>query len=262
MGSAEVQGRLWSEAPEDWLENERFGIPFYEAVFAALRVTAGMRLLDIGCGAGLALSMARERGAVVSGIDAASGLLEVARRRLPEVELRQGDIESLPYPDGSFDVVTSFNAVQFAADPTAALHEAARVTRRNGKVAVVTWGDAENCDIRFVLAAVAPLMPEAPPGAPGPFALSAPGRLGQFATAAGLRPEETVDVSAPFTFDDLEAALRIQLSAGPLRRAIQHSGEDVVRKAVSEAFAAFRRSDGSYRLENQFRYLIAAPIDS
>ncbi|HLX87704.1 MAG TPA: class I SAM-dependent methyltransferase [Acidimicrobiales bacterium] len=260
MGSAEMQGKIWSEAPEDWLENERFGIPFYEAVFSALGIQRGTRLLDIGCGAGLALTMARDRGAKVSGIDAAPGLLEVARRRLPETELLQGEIESLPYPDGSFDVVTSFNAVQFAADPVNALREAARVTAEGGRVALVTWGDPERCDIRFVLAAVAPLMPSPPPGAPGPFALSAPGKLEELAVAGGLRPEKGADVPAPFTFNDLDVALRIQLSAGPFRRAMAHSGEDVVRKAVADAFSAFRQPDGSYRLHNEFRYLIAEPV--
>jgi len=60
-----------------------------------------------GCGAGLATQMAVERGASVTGIDAAEALLTVARRRLPEADLRYGDLEKLPYPDGSFDVVTS-----------------------------------------------------------------------------------------------------------------------------------------------------------
>lgn len=260
MGSAEVQGKLWGAVPEDWVDNERFGIPFYEAVFGALGLQEGTSVLDLGCGAGLALTMARDRGASVAGIDAASGLLAVARRRLPGVELLQGDIESLPYPDASFDVVTSFNAVQYAADPVAALQEAARVTKSGGHVAIVTWGNAERCDIRFVLTAVAPLMPAPPPGAPGPFALSEPGRLEEFARTAGLQPERAADVPTPFTFDDLDAALRIQLSAGPLQRAIEHSGEDVVRKAVAEAFAAFRRPDGSYRLENEFRYLVSVVL--
>jgi SAM-dependent methyltransferase len=260
MGSAEMQGKLWSEAPEDWVENEAFAIPFYEAVFNAVGIHEGTTLLDVGCGAGLALTMARTKGAAVAGIDAAPGLLEVARRRLPGVELLQGDIESLPYPDGSFDVVTAFNSVQFAADPGAALREAARVTKRNGHVAIVTWGDAGSCDIRFILGAVAPLMPAPAPGQPGPFALSAPGKLAEFALAAGLQPTRSSDVATPFTFTDLDAALRIQLSAGPLRRAIGHSGEDIVRKAVAEAFADFRQPDGSYRLENVFRYLVATPI--
>lgn len=256
MGSAEVQGKLWGAAPEAWVENERFGIPFYEAVFEATDVGPGTRLLDVGCGAGLATVMAKERGAKVVGIDASKGLLEVARRRLPDEDLRIGDVESLPYGDATFDVVTSFNAVQFAADPVAALREARRVAVAGGKVALVTWGAAERCDIRFILAAIRPLMPPAPAGAPGPFALSEPGKLQALAQSTGLKPIDEADVAAPFVFSDKEAALRIQLSAGPLRRAIEHSGEEAVRDAVAAAFEQFEQGDGSYQLENEFRYLV------
>ena len=56
-------------------------------------------------------------------------LLEIARERLPEADLRQGDLEALPYADDSFDAVTAFNSVQYAGDPAAALREIRRVAR-------------------------------------------------------------------------------------------------------------------------------------
>ncbi len=67
--------------------------------------------MDAGCGAGLALQLAHKRGATVTGLDAATA------------DLREGELEALPYPDDSFDTVTAFNAVQYAADPVAALRE-------------------------------------------------------------------------------------------------------------------------------------------
>jgi SAM-dependent methyltransferase len=254
-----VQGPLWGAAAEDWLDNERFTIPLYEAVFDAVELGPGVRLFDVGCGAGLALQMAAERGASVTGIDASEGLLEVARRRLPDADLRQGDLEDLPFPDDSYDVVTSFNAVQFAADPLVALSEAKRVAVPGGKVVIVTWGDPERCGTRHILAAAAPLLPPAPPGAAGPFALSAPGKLEELASTAGLTPERAADVDAPFTFASLDEAVRIQMSAGPLQRAAEHSGEAATRQALAEAFVATaRQDDGSYRHDNVFRYLITA----
>jgi trans-aconitate methyltransferase len=66
-------------------------------------ITRGTRLLDVGCGAGLALQLAAKRGATVAGFDASAGLLEVARERVPEADLRQGDVETLPCPDGGFE---------------------------------------------------------------------------------------------------------------------------------------------------------------
>ncbi len=257
MGSSEVQGKLWGAAAEDWVDNERFGIPFYEAVFDAVELGAGVRLLDLGCGAGLAMTMAAQRGATVAGIDAAEGLLEVARRRLPEADLRRGDLEELPYADDSYEVVTCFNSVQFAADPVAALREARRVAVPGGKVAIVTWGDPERCETRVVLAAIAALLPPPPPGGWGPFALSAPGRLEELASAAGLATQQAGEVAAAFTFPDLDEAVRIQMSAGPLQRAIEHAGEAATRQALIDAFAGARQDDGSYRHENVFRYLVA-----
>lgn len=257
MGSSEVQGRLWGAAPRDWLENEPFSVPLYEAVFAALAIGAGVRLLDAGCGAGLALQMAAARGATVSGIDAAEALLEVARERVPDADLRHGDLEELPFADDAFDVATSFNAVQYAAAPGVALGEIRRVVRPGGAVAIVTWGDPERCDTRAVLAAVGSLLPPPPPGAVGPFALSAPGRLEEFATSAGLRAERAAEVPAPFTFSSLDDAVRIQISAGPLQRAVEHAGDEATRRTLREAFAPAVRADGSICHQNVFRYLIA-----
>ena len=51
MGSAQVQGTLWGAAAREWSElNEPFSTPFYEAVFDAIAVGPGMKLLDAGCG--------------------------------------------------------------------------------------------------------------------------------------------------------------------------------------------------------------------
>jgi SAM-dependent methyltransferase len=258
MGSSDVQGKLWGAASSDWIENEKFCVPLYEAVFDAVDLAPRRRMLDVGCGAGLALQMAASRGAVVTGIDASEGLLGVARSRLPDADLRQGDVESLPFDDDSFDLVTSFNAIQFATDPAAALREAKRVLAPNGQLAIVTWGDYGRCDIRWVFSEIGKLVPPPPPGAEGPFALSAPGMLETMVTAVGLSPVAAADVAAPFTFPDLDSAIRIQLSAGPLQRCVQIAGEEATRRALTNAFALARKDDGTYRLENEFRYLVAS----
>ena len=136
-------------------------IPFYDAVFDAIGVGPDARLLDVGCGAGLALTLAAKRGAVVAGLDAAEGLLEVARDRLPEDDIRLGDLEELPYADATFTAVTSFNAVQYATDPVRALRELARVTVPGSPVAIVTWGDPARSQMREVLGAIGGLLPPA-----------------------------------------------------------------------------------------------------
>ena len=83
----------------------------YVALHHQLAVGPGHRLLDMACGAGLALELAAVVGATCSGIDASPRLIAVARDRNPHADLRVGDIQDLPWPDASFDVVTSFRGI-------------------------------------------------------------------------------------------------------------------------------------------------------
>lgn len=258
MGSSQVQGELWGAAATDWAQlTEPAMTPVYEAVFDAVGVGSDTRMLDAGCGAGLALQLAHARGATVCGLDAAAGLLAVARERVPRADIRQGELEDLPYEDGSFDVVTAFNSVQFAAEPVAALRELRRVGTSGAQVAVVTWAEPERCETRTVLAAIGGLLPPPPPGAGGPFALSAPGKLEELLSAAGLIPQRAQEVPAPFVYPDLDTAVRAQLSAGPSRKAIEHIGREATANAVRAALTASKKPDGTYRQDNAFRYVIA-----
>ncbi|NOT45100.1 MAG: class I SAM-dependent methyltransferase, partial [Acidobacteria bacterium] len=141
-GTAAANGPLWGVRADDWAGiQEGQCRPVYDAALARAGVGPGTRYLDVGCGAGMAARMAADRGALVSGLDASAPLLTVARTRLPDADLRQGDIEALPFPDDAFDVVTGFNAFQFAGAPGAALAEARRVAVPGGTVVVMTWGD-------------------------------------------------------------------------------------------------------------------------
>jgi SAM-dependent methyltransferase len=258
MGSAEMQGKLWGPGARDWSElNEPACAPFYEAVFDAIAVGPGMGLLDAGCGGGFALQLAAKRGATVTGFDACAPLLDIARERVPGADIRQGDLESLPFADHAFDAITAFNSVQYAADPAAALRELRRVARPGARVGILTWGAPERCESRVILAAIGGLLPPPPPGAGGPFALSVPGKLEQLAATAGLAPEQADEVPTPLIYPDLDTAVRTQLSSGPARLAIEHAGEPSVREALAAAFAGSRQPDGSYRQDNSFRYLIA-----
>ena len=94
-------------------------------------------VLDCGCGAGRFLRLAAARGATVAGIDAAVDL-EIAAERTPEADLRVGDLEDLPWGDGSFDFVTGFSSFQFADDKPRAPAEARRVARRQVVVVIPT----------------------------------------------------------------------------------------------------------------------------
>jgi SAM-dependent methyltransferase len=257
-GTAPIQAPLWGARAEDWAQwQEPTAAPLFEAVLREAGVGKDTAFLDVGCGAGLAGRLAADRGARVSGIDATPELIAIARRRLPEGDYRVEEMEELPYPDASFDLITGFNSFQYAARPAAALSEAARVVRHGGRVALAVWGRQEDCEAADYLAALGRCLPPPPPGAPGPFALSEPGCLEARATEAGLSIERRSEAHCPFAYPDLATALRGLLSAGPAVKASQHSGEERVRAAVTDALRPYATPSGGYRMENTFVFLIA-----
>ncbi|MCL4863761.1 MAG: methyltransferase domain-containing protein [Caldilineaceae bacterium] len=259
MGTAQVQGSLWGARPQDYAEIvEPFTRPLYEAVFQAAEVGAGTRLLDVGCGPGLAAQLASVCGAYVAGLDAAETSLAIARKRTPEGDFRAGEMEDLPWADNTFDIVTGFNAFQYAADVVNALREARRVAKPGGRVAMAVWGRAEDCETVATVTALRQFLPPPPPGAPGPFALSAPGRVEGLLQQAGLAPLTSGEVDCPFEFPDLETAVCGHMSAGPAAVAIRQAGAEAVQHAIAESLASFRTSEGGYRQRNRFRYVIAA----
>ena len=115
-GSAERWGPAWGSRANDWAANEEQQLPTYTTALDEIGLTAGQRVLEVGCGSGVFLRAAADRGASVFGLDASPALLELARARVPEADLRVGDLQFLPYSDDSFNVVAGFNAFFFAAD--------------------------------------------------------------------------------------------------------------------------------------------------
>ena len=107
-----ANGELWGHRAQDWATYQEASIaPVFDAVLERTGVREGTRLLDIGCGAGLAAAKASALGAVVAGLDASSAMIDIARSRLPAADFRVGDLQDLPFQDRSFDLVTNFNAI-------------------------------------------------------------------------------------------------------------------------------------------------------
>ena len=106
-------------------------------------VAKGMRVLDIGCGTGVAAITAARMGARVKAADLTPQLLEKARvnSQVAEVEVEwlEADVEQLPFADGEFDVVLSQFAHMFAPRPEVAIAEMLRVLRPGGTIAFSTW---------------------------------------------------------------------------------------------------------------------------
>jgi SAM-dependent methyltransferase len=256
-GAAEQQGELWGARADAWARQEAQQTPIYEEILARTGAGDGMTVLDVGCGSGVFLRAAADRGAEVFGLDASEPLVDIARERVPEADIRVGDIQFLPHEADRFDLVTGFNAFQFAVDFAAAVREAGRVAKPGAQVVIQVWGRAERCDLTAMLQAVGPFLPGRLPTGPGGRAFSDAGVLEAIATEAGLTPETTGDIVSAFEYPTQEDMVRTMLSAGMVVLAARTSGEEAVREAIVESLAPFRTSTGSFRLENEWHYLIA-----
>ncbi|MFN8149648.1 MAG: methyltransferase domain-containing protein [Solirubrobacterales bacterium] len=117
--------------------------PASATVVASVGVGEGDGVLDVATGTGNAALVAAALGAEVTGLDLTPKLIEVARRRAQEAELRveflEGDAENLPFDDDSFDRVVSVFGVMFAPDQQRAADELARVCRPGGRIGVCAW---------------------------------------------------------------------------------------------------------------------------
>ena len=256
MGTALVEGELWGAKAREWAELcEPVSRPAWPILFEKLGVGPGMRLLDMGCGAGGALQFARNLGAEVAGVDASAALLEIARERNPGAPLEIADLEEIPFEDASFDAVSGINSFQFAGDIPRALGEARRVCKPGGKVGLVFWGPKDQCESMATMMAVGALMP--PPPTPQPPSISEPGVLEGYLAKAGLTQVERGDVAIPFLFPNAETACRGMMAAGIVVGMAQKLGEETVRRAILGSYAPFTQPNGSIRQMNRWIWITA-----
>ncbi|QYJ07767.1 ArsR/SmtB family transcription factor [Qipengyuania flava] len=146
----------FSEHAHDWDELRRLHSSD-EAVEKALARALGDealgRLLDIGTGTGRMAELFAERAERIVALDKSLAMLRIARAKLQHlpterVELVQGDFTSLPFAPASFDTVLFHQVLHFAQAPSAALAEAARVTREGGRIAIVDFAAHQREELR------------------------------------------------------------------------------------------------------------------
>ena len=124
-----------------------------EAMLDAARVTSGSRVLDVCSGPGMLAGGASKRGADATGLDFSAQAVELARRLVPKAHFKQGNAQSLPFPDAHFDSVLCGYGVMHLPDPGAALREMLRVLRSGGRVTLSVW-DATGVGLTLVYEAI------------------------------------------------------------------------------------------------------------
>ncbi len=146
----------FSDHAHDWDELRRLHSSD-EAVEKALAQALGNeplgRLLDIGTGTGRMAELFAERAERIVALDKSLAMLRVARAKLhhfptERVELVQGDFGSLPFSAASFDTVLFHQVLHFAQVPGSVLAEAARVTRPEGRIAIVDFAAHQREELR------------------------------------------------------------------------------------------------------------------
>lgn len=141
-----------------------------EDFLSRLPVQPGTELLDVACGTGYFCILAAQRGAHVTGVDIAGNLIAQAREKAKEhkvqIRFEEGDAEALPYPNHSFDMVTSMIGAMFAPQPEKVAAELLRVCKPGGIIAMANW-TAEG--ITGEMFGIGPKYLPPPPGVPYPL---------------------------------------------------------------------------------------------
>ena len=224
-----------------------------EPLLDAARVGFGTHLLDVGCGPGHIAAAAAVRGAVPIGLDAAAGMVAVARGRHPEVEFQEGDAERLQFPDASFDAVVAGFVVNHLPAPERALAEFARVVRRKGRVALTVWDKPERMRLLGVLMEAVERAegveePGLPAGGPDAFRFADDAPLEQLLTAVGLEGSTVVSIGFEQRVGGTDELWEGLLGGSVRTAAVIERQPELVRRRVraelERAVAPYWRDDG------------------
>jgi len=213
----------------------------YVAIHRRLGLGDGTRLLDVACGSGLAIELARIQGATCCGIDASQRLIAVARDRNPGSDIKVGDMKALPWGDGSFDAVTSFRGI-WGTTPEA-VDEVHRVLVPGGRFAMTVWGDVKKSPGGWMMTPFRWATPDKVQHQADMVALGRPGVGEAFLAERGFDVGERFEVPFVIEFPDPETYARGLASTGPSYEAIQEVGEERF-VAMMMAHAADHVRDG------------------
>jgi SAM-dependent methyltransferase len=187
-----------------------------DAILDGVGATLGTRLLDVVCGPGWLSAAAAARGALVTGLDFAESMLDLARARCPQADFQNGDAEQLPFDAGHYEaVVCSFGLLHFP-DPERAVAEAFRVLRAGGRYAFTCWTPpARNPFMGLILGAIQTHGTTALdlPAGPPLFRFGDPAECEKILSAAGFVRVSVAEVPLVWPFPSAEEVVPLVAAA-------------------------------------------------
>jgi SAM-dependent methyltransferase len=256
----------WQSMASGWerrrAEIEERTRPVTEWLVRTLAPQPGDTVLDLAAGPGdvgyAAAPLLGAEGRLISS-DWSSEMVEVARRRAAELELRNVehrvlDAEDLALEDDSVDGVLCRFGFMLMPNPEAAVAETRRVLRPDGRLALAVWSTAERnpwISIAGRLLAELGLVPRPQPGEPGMFVLADEERLRSLLEGAGFAVERAEDVPVLLVFDDVDDYIASSKETGGMFartwRDASDDNREAIRTGLVERFALFA-VDGGYEL--------------
>lgn len=178
-----------------------------DALVESLGVTAGMKVLDLGCGDGTTALPAAKRGADVLGVDIARNLVEAGNKRAAEAGLtsklrfEQGDACALTgIADASFDLLVTIFGAMFAPKPFDVAREMVRVTKKGGRIVMGNWIPHDPTLVAQILRICSAYTPPPPEGFVSPMTWGVEANVVERFGAAGIPADRVRCERGTFTF--------------------------------------------------------------
>lgn len=243
------EGRHWARHQNRY---DALNAPLNEPLFAAAGITAGDRVLDVGCGNGATTRLAARtaRPGRVVGIDLSAPMLAAARastatENLDNVDYVQGDAQVHDLGTAAFDVAISRAGVMFFADQRAAFGNLGRALRDGGRLAFVSLGAPGAGDEMWQLfGAVRAHGTATPDTGPQPDSLADPAHVTAALTDAGFTDIVTEPLRVPLRWGrDATDATDFLLGWGPVRHWLRDASPAALAAARTGLQAALARHE-------------------